>query len=117
MLKIEAIIRPERVGEVTEALLDAGCSGFHYHNVTGQGQQQGVKVVTGRGGQIANRAAVPKTVLTTVISDEMQEKITKAIIDAARKPDGCDIGDGKIFISSVVDAVRVRTGESGEGAI
>ena len=52
-----------------------------------------------------------------MISDEMQEKITTAIIDAARTPDGGDIGDGKIFISSVVDAVRVRTGESGEGAI
>jgi len=117
MLKIEAIIRPERIGEVTEALLGAGCSGFHYQNVTGQGQQQGVKVVTGRGGQIANRSAVPKTVLTTVISDDMQEKVINAIISAARTPGGGEIGDGKIFISNVSDAVRVRTEEQGAAAI
>jgi nitrogen regulatory protein PII len=117
MPKIEAIIRPERISQVTEALLDVGCSGFHYQNVTGQGQQQGVKVVTGRGGQLSNRSAVPKTVLTTIIPESMQEKTIDAIIQSARTPDGGQIGDGKIFISNISDVIRVRTGENGEKAI
>ena len=117
MLKIEAIIRPERINQVTEALLEIGCSGFHYQNVTGQGQQQGVKVVTGRGGQISHRSAVPKTVLTTVIPGDLQEKAIDAIIQSARTPDGGQIGDGKIFISNISDVIRVRTGENGEKAI
>ena len=50
MIKIEAIVRPERVSSVTEALEQAGCGGFYYQNVTGQGQQGGVKIFTGRGG-------------------------------------------------------------------
>lgn len=117
MLKIEAIVRPERIGQVTEALLGIGCSGFHYQNVTGQGQQQGVKVVTGRGGQVAERSAVPKTILTTVINDDIRDKVIHAIIDSSRTPDGGRIGDGKIFVSEVSDAVRVRTGEKGQDAI
>ena len=67
MLKIEAIFRPERVGAVADSLLAAGVTGFHYQNVTGQGQQKGVEVVTGRGGQ-TTRSASAKTLLVTVIS-------------------------------------------------
>ena len=55
MLKIEAIFRPERVNAVIAALLEVGVTGLHYQNVTGQGQQQGVEVVTARGGQSASR--------------------------------------------------------------
>jgi len=117
MLKIEAIVRPERIGHVTEALIEAGCSGFHYQNVTGQGQQQGVTVVTGRGAQVANRSAVPKTMLTTVVSDGMREKVIEAVVASARTPGEGQIGDGKIFVSNVDDVVRVRTGEKGENAI
>ena len=76
MIKIEAIIRPERINSVTEALEQAGCSGFHYQNVTGQGQQGGVEVFTGRGGKMA-RAAVSKTLLVTVVPKEMKEIIYK----------------------------------------
>jgi len=117
MLKIEAIVRPERIGQVTGALVAVGCSGFHYQNVTGQGRQQGVTVVTGRGGQVSNRSAVPKTILTTVITNDMREKVIDAIVEAARSPGKAQIGDGKIFVSSVDDVVRVRTGETGEEAI
>ena len=117
MIKIEAIVRPERIGEVTEALLKVGCSGFHYQNVTGQGQQQGVQVVTGRGARIANRSSVPKTVLTTVVSDEVKEEAINAIIESARTPGEGQIGDGKIFITPVTEVVRVRTRERGEDAI
>ena len=116
MIKIEAIIRPERVNSVTEALERAGCGGFHYQNITGQGQQGGVDVFTGRGGMMA-KAAVSKTLLVTIVPDEMKEAVIEAIIDSARGPDGGQIGDGKIIVSPVEDVIRVRTGERGEPAI
>ena len=114
MLKIEAIFRPERVNAVSSALLEAGVTGFHYQNVTGQGQQKGVEGVTGRGGQTTNRSAVSKTLLVTVVSDDKKNSVVDAIIAATRSG---DIGDGKIFISPVDDAIRVRTGETGDTAI
>ena len=117
MIKIEAIVRPERINGVSTALEDAGCRGFHYQNVTGQGQQRGVEVFTGRGGQTVTRAAMSKTLLVTVVRDDMKDKVIDAIIGAARSPDGGQIGDGKIIVSEVADVVRVRTGERGEAAI
>ncbi len=117
MIKIEAIIRPERVSQVSAALQDAGCGGFHYMNVTGQGQQHGVEVFTGRGARTATRAAMPKTILVTVVRDDMKEAVIEAIVDAARSDGEPAIGDGKIFVSPVADVIRVRTGERGESAI
>jgi|TARA_B100001750_G_C15284092_1_gene483956 nitrogen regulatory protein PII len=114
MLKIEAIFRPERVSAVTDALVEAGVTGFHYQNVTGQGQQKGVEVVTGRGGQATTRAASSKTLLVTVIDDSKKDTVIDAIVSAARSG---EIGDGKIFVSEVSDTIRVRTGESGDAAI
>ena len=114
MLKIEAIFRPERVSAVTHALVEAGVTGFHYQNVTGQGQQKGVEVVTGRGGQATTRAASSKTLLVTVIDDSKKDTVIDAIVSAARSG---EIGDGKIFVSEVSDTIRVRTGESGDSAI
>ncbi|HAL46728.1 MAG: hypothetical protein CL694_01315 [Chloroflexi bacterium] len=116
MIKIEAIVRTERITQVTDALVAAGCGGFHYHNVTGQGQQRGVEVFTGRGGSMA-KAAVVKTLLVTVIPDAMKDAVVEAIVSATRTPPDGLIGDGKILISPVTDAVRVRTGETGESAI
>ena len=116
MIKVEAIIRPERINAVAEALVQAGCGGFHYQNVTGQGQQGGVEVFTGRGGTMA-KAAVPKTLLVTIIPESKKEGVIEAIISSARSPDGGQIGDGKIIISEVQDVVRVRTGEHGETAV
>ena len=117
MISIEAIVRPERVNEVAHALEEAGCHGFYYVNVTGQGQQRGVEVFVGRGGQMARRSAVPKTLIRTVVADNMKDKVIAAIISAARGDGAGEIGDGKIFVSSVLDTVRVRTGETGEAAI
>ena len=114
MLKIEAIFRPERVSAVTDALVEAGVTGFHYQNVTGQGQQKGVEVVTGRGGQATTRAASSKTLLVTVIDDYKKDTGIEAIVAAARSG---EIGDGKIFVSEISDTIRVRTGESGDTAI
>ena len=117
MKSIEAIVRPERVNHVTEAMKEAGCQGFYYANVTGEGRQQGVEVFVGRGGAMANRHAVPKTLIRTVIHDNMEATVIDAIIAAARTPDGGEIGDGKIFVSPISDVIRVRTGERGEDAV
>ena len=87
MLKIEAIVRPERIHAVTDALEEAGCGGFHYLNVTGQGKQRGVEVFTGRGAQMV-RAAGSKTLVVTVIRDDLKDAAVNAIIEAARSPDG-----------------------------
>ena len=114
MLKIEAIFRPERVNAVSNALVEEGVTGFHYQNVTGQGQQAGIEVVTGRGGATTTRSAVSKTLLVTVVEDEKKDAVVEAIVSATRSG---EIGDGKIFISAVSDAVRVRTGESGDAAL
>ena len=117
MIKIEAIIRPEKVNQVSAALSDVGCGGFHYQNVTGQGRQQGVEVFTGRGGQTATRAAMPKTIITTVVRDDLKDAVITAILKAAKTGDEGTIGDGKIFVSNISDAVRVRTEESGEDVL
>lgn len=117
MLSIEAVVRPERINHVTAALQDAGCGGFYYYNVTGQGRQGGVEVFVGRGGAMATRSSVPKTVIRTVVSEDMKEKVIAAIIASARGPGEGAIGDGKIFISKIEDAVRVRTNERGNAAL
>ena len=105
------------MSQVSVALQDVGCGGFHYLNVTGQGQQHGVAVFSGRGGRTATRAAMPKTLLVTVVKDDMKEAVIEAIVNSARSEGEPAIGDGKIFISPVSDVVRVRTGERGESAI
>ena len=117
MISIEAIVRPERVSQVTAALVDAGCPGFYYYNITGQGRQQGVEVFVGRGGQMTTRSTVPKTVIRTVVSEDQKDAIVAAIMGAAKSAGDGEIGDGKIFVSTVEDAVRVRTGEHGAEAI
>ena len=117
MLKIEAVVRPERTSTVLEALTAAGVKGYSYWNITGKGQQEGVEVFTGRGGHLSHRAALPKTMIMTVVPDDMNETVVDAIIDAARTSGEGAIGDGKIFITVVEDAVRVRTGETGESTV
>ena len=114
MISIEAIVRPERIHQVTKALQNAGCQGFYYCNVTGEGRQRGVEVFVGRGGAMASRSSVPKTIVRTVVTDEMKEDVIAAIVDAAWTG---NIGDGKIFVSPVSEAVRIRTGERGEPAL
>jgi nitrogen regulatory protein P-II 1 len=117
MVKIEAVIRPERVNPVVEALLDAGCGGYHVSNVTGKGTQQGVEVFTGRGATTTTRAALPKTVITTVVSDELKDAVIAAILGASKSGDEGQIGDGKIFVSPVSEVIRVRTGEKNDEAL
>ncbi len=117
MISIEAVIRPERVGQVTEALLAAGCSGFYYYNVTGQGRQRGVEVIVARAGQAVTRSSVPKTVIRAIVPDGLKDAVVAAIVETAKGPGDRAIGDGEIFISPVTNVIRVRTGETDDEAL
>ena len=71
-------------------------------------------MVTGRGGHTTTRSAVSKTLLVSVVADDKKDEVVEAIVSATRSG---EIGDGKIFVTPVSDAIRVRTGESGDTAI
>jgi nitrogen regulatory protein P-II 1 len=113
MNKIEAIVRPERMEAVKEALTDAGFVGMNIVNVTGRGVQKGI-VHAGRGGEEYRVDMLPKTKIELVVSEAATEKAVDVIVEAARTG---AIGDGKIFVMPVGDAIRVRTGERGESAL
>lgn len=113
MKKIEAIIRPEKLDDVKNALATKGYIGLNIVGVTGRGVQKGI-VHSGRGGEAYSVDMLPKVKLETVVSDASAEEVVSTILRAAQTG---HIGDGKIFISTVDDAVRVRTGERGEAAI
>ena len=113
MKKIEAIIRPERVNAVKDALVDAGFSGLNTAPVTGRGAQRGV-VHTGRSGQSIVIDMLPKTKVEVVVSDADVDRAVDVIIESSQTG---EIGDGKIFIQPVEQVIRVRTGERGDAAI
>ncbi len=117
MIKIEAVVRPERVNLVIEALLEAGCGGYHISNVSGKGTQQGVEVFTGRGATTTTRAALPKTIVTTVVKSSLKDAVVEAIVIASRSGTDGQIGDGKIFVSPVSEVIRISTGEKDEAAL
>lgn len=113
MKKIEAIVRPEKLSDIKEALDDLGFHGMNFIQVTGRGAQRGI-VHQGRGGETVTVDMLPKVKIEVVVGDEAVEKVVDAIIAAARTG---NIGDGKIFISPVDEAIRVRTGERGSIAV
>ena len=113
MKKIEAIIRPEKLNEVKSALEAGGFLGLNVFHVTGRGAQKGI-VHSGRGGEAYTVDMLPKLKLEVVVKDTDADKVVEIITGAARTG---NIGDGKIFISPVEDAIRVRTGERGEVAV
>lgn len=113
MVKLEAIIRPEKLDDVKNALTDGGFTGMNIVHVTGRGVQRGI-VHQGRGGETYTVDMLPKVKLEIVIADKDIDKAVKAICDAARTG---NIGDGKIFVIPVMDAIRVRTGERGDAAV
>jgi len=113
MNKVEAIIRPEKLEMVKDALSMAGFVGLNIVNVTGRGVQKGI-VHAGRGGEEYRVDMLPKTKIELVVNDADTEKVISTIVQAARTG---AIGDGKIFVSPVADAIRVRTGERGDAAI
>jgi nitrogen regulatory protein P-II 1 len=113
MYKLEAIIRPERLDSVKEALSGAGFHGMNIVHVTGRGVQKGI-VHMGRGGEQYTVDMLPKVKVEVVVPEAECDRAVKVICDAARTG---NIGDGKIFIIPVADAVRVRTGERGDEAV
>jgi nitrogen regulatory protein P-II 1 len=113
MNKVEAIIRPEKLEAVKEALAEAGFVGLNIVSVTGRGVQKGI-VHAGRGGEEFRVDMLPKSKVELVVKDADTERVVSLIVESARTG---TIGDGKIFILPVADAIRVRTGERGDAAI
>ncbi len=113
MNKIEAIIRPEKLDDVKNALTTAGYHGMNIVHVTGRGVQKGI-VHQGRGGETYTVDMLPKVKVEVVVADKDVDKVVDMICKAARTG---NIGDGKIFIIPVTDSIRVRTGERGDAAV
>ncbi len=113
MKKIEAIIRPEKLDDVKHALAEKGYIGLNIVGVTGRGVQKGI-VHAGRGAQAYSVDMLPKVKLEVVVADKNCEDVVTTIQKAAWTG---NIGDGKIFIMPVEEAIRVRTGERGEVAV
>lgn len=113
MVKVEAIIRPEKVEAVKDALAEAGFVGLNVVNVTGRGVQKGVTYV-GRTGQKTAVEMLPKVKMEIVVGDKDADGVVDIILSRARTG---NIGDGKIFLIPVSDVIRVRTGERGEKAL
>ncbi len=109
MKKVEAIIKPFKLEEVKEALSVVGIQGLTVTEVKGFGRQKGHKELY-RGAEYVVEF-LPKVKLEIVINDDKLQPVVEAIVKAASTG---RIGDGKIFVSSVEDAIRIRTGESGE---
>ena len=113
MQKIEAIIRPEKLDDVKNALAAAGISGLNIVHVTGRGVQKGI-VHMGRGGESYEVDMLPKVKVEVVVGDDQVDRLVSTICQAAKTG---RIGDGKIFVLPVADAIRVRTGERGDAAL
>lgn len=112
MKKIEAIIKPFKLDDVREALSDIGVNGLTVTEVKGFGRQKGHTELY-RGAEYVVDF-LPKIKLELVVADSTVENAVDAIIKAAHTG---KIGDGKIFVSSVDQVVRIRTGETGESAV
>ncbi len=112
MQKIEAIIQPSRLDAVKDALVEAGVSGMTILEARGHGRQKGhTEFYRGREYAVD---LLPKIKLELVVADDTLDKVVTAIIGAARTG---RIGDGKIFISRVDEAIRIRNDERGEIAL
>jgi len=112
MKKIEAIIKPFKLDEVKEALQDVGVQGLSVIEVKGFGRQKGHTELY-RGAEYVVDF-LPKVKIEVVLDDDQVDAAIEAIVDAARTE---KIGDGKIFVSPIEQALRIRTGETGVDAI
>ncbi|MGR3661967.1 MAG: P-II family nitrogen regulator [Paracoccaceae bacterium] len=112
MKKIEAIIKPFKLDEVKEALQEVGAQGLSVIEVKGFGRQKGHTELY-RGAEYVVDF-LPKVKIEVVLADDQVDDAIAAIIDAAKTD---KIGDGKIFVSTVEQAVRIRTGETGDDAL
>jgi nitrogen regulatory protein P-II 1 len=112
MTKVEAVIQNSRLEAVKSALQEIGVEGMTVIEVRGHGRQKGhTEVYRGREYSVD---LIPKTKLEVVLADAMVEKAVQAILGAARTG---KIGDGKIFLTRVDEAIRIRNEERGEGAL
>ncbi|GAV24367.1 nitrogen regulatory protein P-II [Carboxydothermus islandicus] len=112
MFKLEIIVREERLKEVIEALEEIGYPSLSIDSIEGRGQQKGLQE------QFRGRAYtipfLPKKKIEVLIREKDLERVKEAVIKAARTGEP---GDGKIFVTPVVDVIRICTGETGESAI
>jgi len=114
MERIEAIFRPERLNLVKDALAEAGLVGLNVTPVTGRGIQRGIQVGGPRGVGSYTVDMLPKVKLEMVVREDQTQQAIDIICENAHTG---NIGDGKIFISPVRNAVRIRTSEQGDRAL
>lgn len=112
MKKIEAIVRPHKIDDIRESLQEIGIAGMTMTEVKGIGRQKG-HTETYRGSEYEINF-VPKIKVEIVVPDEQVERVISVIIKTAKTG---EVGDGKIFIQPIDEAIRVRTEESGESAL
>jgi nitrogen regulatory protein P-II 1 len=112
MKKIEAIIQPHKLDEVKDALIAIGVDGMTISEVRGHGRQKGHKEVYR--GMEYEIDLLPKVKLELVVPDSRADEISRALISAARTG---KIGDGKVFIFDVAEAIRIRNDDTGEAAL
>jgi nitrogen regulatory protein P-II 1 len=112
MRKIEAIIRPERLQQVQDALDELGVSGLTVSDVVGCGRQKGY--TEQYRGSRANISLLPKIKVESVVPSALVDRAVEAIVDGARTG---EIGDGRVFVYPVERTVRIRTGETGEETV
>ena len=112
MKKVEAIIKPFKLDEVREALSEIGVTGLTVTEVKGFGRQKGHTELY-RGAEYVVDF-LPKVKVEVIVSDTLVDRVIEAVVKAAHTG---KIGDGKIFVTTVEQVVRIRTGESGEAAV
>jgi nitrogen regulatory protein P-II 1 len=112
MKKIECVIRPIKIDEVKAALEAVGVVGMTLADVRGYGKQRGRTEKYRGNTYVVN--LLPKVKLEIVVPDDRAEDVVEIVLEAARTG---EIGDGKIFVSTVEEAVRIRTGERGDDAV
>ena len=112
MKKIEAIIRPERLQDVQDALDELGVSGLTMSEVMGCGRQKGY--TEQYRGSRANISLLPKLKVESVVPNDVVDNAVEAIVGAAWTG---ETGDGRVFVSDVAQSVRIRTGERGEETV
>jgi nitrogen regulatory protein P-II 1 len=112
MKKIEAIVRPSKFEDVKTELAKININGITISQVMGCGRQKGWKEVYR--GTVVELQMLQKIKMELVVKDEDLERVLDVIIEAAKSD---DVGDGKIFVYEVIDAIRIRTGERGLDAV
>ena len=111
-MKIEAIIREEKLGDVKDALRKIGIKGMNVYEIQGHGREGGITLI-GRAGSY-QIDMLPRMQINIILSDHNVEKTVNAITVAARTG---ELGDGKIFISNIEEVYRIRNGEKGPEAL